>query len=81
MATGLYTLSGTGNSLHVARQLQKKLPNSDLIPIVRLPRQETIKTRADALGIESRFPVRFYTAVTGRYHHPAVSYRAISEQG
>jgi hypothetical protein len=42
MATDIYTFSGTGNSLHVARELQGRLTNSNLVPIVRLLRQETI---------------------------------------
>jgi flavodoxin len=36
MSTAIYYFSGTGNSLHVARELQQRLPESRLIPIVRL---------------------------------------------
>jgi hypothetical protein len=46
----LYYFSGTGNSLQVAQELQQRLPDSDLIPIVRLLGQDTIKTRADTVG-------------------------------
>lgn len=50
MSTEIYYFSGTGNSLHVARELQKRIPESSLIPIVRLLHQQTIKTTADAIG-------------------------------
>lgn len=51
MATDIYTFSGAGNSLHVARELQSRLPDSNLVSIVRLLRQETIETRADTVGL------------------------------
>ncbi len=47
----LYYFSGTGNSLRVAQELQRRLPNSDIIPIVRLLGQDTIKTNADTVGL------------------------------
>lgn len=50
MSTGIYYFSGTGNSLHAARELQKRLSASELIPIVRALRLGDIKTKADAVG-------------------------------
>ena len=51
MSTALYTYSGTGNSLHVARELQKRLPDSHLLPMVRLLREERVVTTADTIGL------------------------------
>jgi ferredoxin len=45
VATDIYIFSGTGNSLHAAKELQKGSPESNLVPIVRLLRQEVIETR------------------------------------
>jgi len=50
MSTEIYYFSGTGNSLHVARELQRRLPESTLVPIVRLLDGDTIKTGADTIG-------------------------------
>ena len=36
MSTEIYYFSGTGNSLFIAKELQKRLPDSMLIPIVRV---------------------------------------------
>ncbi|MBN2005604.1 MAG: flavodoxin family protein [Anaerolineae bacterium] len=51
MGITLYYFSGTGNSLHVARELQKKLPESDLVSIIRLLSQDSIKTTGDTVGL------------------------------
>lgn len=56
MATEIYYFSGTGNSLYVAKELQKRLPESKLLPIVSLLNQDTIQTQADTIGIV--FPIR-----------------------
>jgi hypothetical protein len=50
MSTDIYYFSGTGNSLRVARELQKRIPEANLIPIVHLLRNDTIKTSADTVG-------------------------------
>ncbi|MBN2389793.1 MAG: EFR1 family ferrodoxin [Anaerolineae bacterium] len=50
MSTEIYYFSGTGNSLHVARELQKRLPESDLVPIARLLHEDTLNTTADTVG-------------------------------
>jgi len=43
MSTEIYYFSGTGNSLHVAKELQKRLPETNLIPIVSLLNKDVIK--------------------------------------
>jgi ferredoxin len=48
--TEIYYFSGSGNSLHVARELQKGLPQSALIPLVGLLGQPSVVTRAEAVG-------------------------------
>lgn len=53
MSTDLYYFSATGNTLYVARELQKRLPNSKLIPIVGLLSPRSIKTRSATIGIIS----------------------------
>ena len=50
MNTEIYYYSGTGNSLHVARELQRRIPESNLIPIVRLLGNDMVKTSADTVG-------------------------------
>lgn len=59
MGTEIYYFSGTGNSLHVARELHKRIPGSDLIPILSLLNNDTIKTNGDTIGFV--FPVYFLT--------------------
>jgi len=50
MSIVIYYLSGTGNSLHVARELHKRIFKSELIPIVGLLGNDTIKTDTDTVG-------------------------------
>ncbi|MBN1285181.1 MAG: flavodoxin family protein, partial [Anaerolineae bacterium] len=50
MSIEIYYYSGTGNSLHVARELQERIPEASLTPIVRLLRNDTIKTSAETVG-------------------------------
>lgn len=47
----LYYFSGTGNSLHIAKELHKKFPDSTLIPIISLLNKEIIKIEAEVVGI------------------------------
>jgi flavodoxin len=51
VSSEIYYFSGTGNSLQVARELQARLSESNLVPIVRLLRDETIETHADTVGL------------------------------
>src|SRR5271157_3196304 len=55
----IYYFSGSGNSLHVAKELQKRIPGSDLKPIVSLLNNDTIKTKADTVGFV--FPIHGLT--------------------
>ncbi|HQE93577.1 MAG TPA: hypothetical protein PLH19_12095 [Anaerolineae bacterium] len=42
MSTQIYYFSGTGNSLHVARELEKRLPETSLVPIISVLKDEHI---------------------------------------
>jgi formate hydrogenlyase subunit 6/NADH:ubiquinone oxidoreductase subunit I/flavodoxin len=48
--TVIYYFSGTGNSLHVAKELEKRIPNIEVIPILRYLNLENIKSSADNVG-------------------------------
>lgn len=50
MHTEIYYFSGTGNSLHVARELQKRLPDAEPIPILSLVGEESVTTKGEAVG-------------------------------
>jgi len=47
MTTEIYYLSGTGNSLHVAKELQKRIADTELIPISSLKNNDGIKTKGN----------------------------------
>lgn len=59
MSTEIYYFSGTGNSLHVARELQKRLPGTALIPLVSLLNKTIVETKSDTVGFI--FPIHFST--------------------
>lgn len=46
----IYYFSGTGNSLHIAKELQRSIPETKLISIVSLLDQPTIETHAEKVG-------------------------------
>lgn len=50
MSTEIYYFSGTGNSLHVAKELQKRMPETKLIPILSLVGQDSVTTRGEKVG-------------------------------
>lgn len=50
MVTEIYYFSGTGNSLFVARELQKNIPDSVLIPIVSLLQKKVIQSKGNTIG-------------------------------
>jgi ferredoxin/flavodoxin len=50
VSTEIYYFSGTGNSLHVARELQKRLPGAVLVPIIALAGEDSVTTMGDAVG-------------------------------
>ena len=56
----IYYFSGTGNSLHVAKELQKRIPETDLIPIVSLLNKDVIETNGETIGFV--FPI-YLTAI------------------
>jgi formate hydrogenlyase subunit 6/NADH:ubiquinone oxidoreductase subunit I/flavodoxin len=51
----IFYYSGTGNSLHVARELQKRIPKTELSAIVSLLEKDNIIPDSDRIGIV--FPV------------------------
>lgn len=60
MNTEIYYFSGTGNSLHAARELRKRITETELIPIVSLLDRNIIKTNADTVGFI--FPIHLAMA-------------------
>ncbi|MCE7698975.1 MAG: EFR1 family ferrodoxin [Methanobacterium paludis] len=59
MDNEIYYFSGTGNSLHVAKQLKKRIPETELIPIVSLLNREVVETSAETVGFV--FPIHLMT--------------------
>jgi ferredoxin len=57
MSIEIYYYSGTGNSLHAARELEKRLPDAELIPILKFRKREHLKTKGETVGFV--FPVYF----------------------
>ena len=55
----IYYFSGTGNSLHVARELQKRIPEACLIPMVSLLNQDGIAANSETVGLV--FPIYLTT--------------------
>jgi len=50
MSTEIYYFSGTGNSLNVAKELQKRIPEAKLIPIIGLADKETVTSSGETVG-------------------------------
>ncbi len=59
MSIDIYYFSGTGNSLHVARELQKGLPQARLIPMAALLEKKAVAANAETVGFI--FPLYFMT--------------------
>lgn len=59
MSAILYFFTGSGNSLFVAGELQKRIPESELVPIVSLLERDVIESQAEIIGII--FPVHGLT--------------------
>jgi ferredoxin len=55
MGTEIYYFSGTGNSLHVARELQERIPETTLVPMVSLFDKDVVETQAETVGFV--FPI------------------------
>jgi flavodoxin len=65
MSTEIYYFSGTGNSLHVAKELQKRLPGSKLIPIVSFLDNDVVIIKGETVGFV--FPERSKCTTDDRY--------------
>jgi ferredoxin len=55
----IYYFSGTGNSLHVAKELQKQIPNSSLEPIVSYLKKDVAVAKGETVGFV--FPIHGMT--------------------
>ena len=55
----LYTFSGTGNSLHTARELAAHFPDASIIPVLRALQEDEIQTQSDVVGLV--FPIHALT--------------------
>lgn len=55
----IYYFSGTGNSLYIAKELQKRIPEINLISIVSLLKKDNIETNAKTVGFV--FPIHRMT--------------------
>ena len=83
MSTEIYYFSGTGNSLHAAKELQNRIPEANLISMVSLINKDGVETASETIGFV--FPIHFVTAPIfvrdiGRYFHPEASVDAIAGQ-
>jgi hypothetical protein len=50
VGTEIYYFSGTGNSLHVAQELQKRLPRARLVPILGFVERKSVTASGDTVG-------------------------------
>ncbi|MBN2380490.1 EFR1 family ferrodoxin [candidate division WOR-3 bacterium] len=57
MKTTIYYFTGTGNSLWAARRLAEKLPDSELVPIVKVWNEQSIVPQSGTIGLV--FPLYF----------------------
>ena len=57
MSTTLYYFSGTGNSYYVAKEMQKRLKESELVPITRYIAQQEVNVTSQKVGLI--FPLYF----------------------
>jgi NAD-dependent dihydropyrimidine dehydrogenase PreA subunit/flavodoxin len=67
MSTEIYYFSGTGNSLFVARELQKRLPDASIIPIVGLLGKKMIPTQGESVGLVFPAHARTIPVAVGRF--------------
>ena len=59
MSTKIYYFSGTGNSLHVAKELGNRIPGTELIPIVKALAEDRFEPIGQTTGFV--FPLHFFT--------------------
>ncbi len=55
----IYYFTGTGNSLHIAKELQKRIPETKILPIISLLDKNVIETTAETVGFI--FPIYLTT--------------------
>jgi ferredoxin len=55
----IYYFSGTGNSLHVAKELNRRFPDATLVPIISALHSDKIETKAEVVGLV--FPIHAFT--------------------
>lgn len=58
MKTTIYYFSGTGNSLHVAKELSKKIENSEIKPIVKMMQENNYTAESQRIGFV--FPIYYW---------------------
>ena len=56
----IYYFSGTGNTLFVARELQQRFPEAELVPLASVLNQDVIRSSAKTVGLV--FPIQGMTA-------------------
>lgn len=59
MNTQIFYFSGTGNSLHIARELAGKIPNTSAIPMLAAVNSRRLETEAETVGFV--FPIHAFT--------------------
>lgn len=59
MSMEIYYFSGTGNTLHIARELKRRMPEAILVPIISALKNEKIETKAETVGVV--FPIHAHT--------------------
>ena len=50
MGTQIYYFSGTGNSLHIAKELQNRLSDTNLISMISAIKSNKMETKVDKVG-------------------------------
>jgi len=64
MMTTIYYVSGPGNSLHVARELQTRIPVSHLVPIIPCLHQDRVENQSDNVVTRFAFSYLFLMLLT-----------------
>ena len=64
MRTTIYHVSGPGNSLHVARDLQTRIPGSNLVPTIPCLHQDRVESQRDNVVTRFAFSYLFLMVLT-----------------
>ena len=59
MSTQIFYFSGTGNSLYIAKELEKRFPDTILVPMISVLNKDKIYTTAESIGFV--FPIHAFT--------------------